>query len=402
MRAHLVVTAALLGGLLGGVATQGAAQSDSSEKAKFEVYGFVQGDFIFDFKQNDPAWFDVVRPTKLPASPDQFGRDGHFYASVRQTRFGVRTFIPTGVGQLKTTFEFDLFGVGASAGQTTLRPRIFYGELGHFGAGQYYSPFMDIDVFPNTLEYWGPNGMLFFRNIQVRWMPIQGDTRLTFALEQPGATGDGGVFANRVELTNVQGRFPAPDFSMEYRQATPWGYVEIAGMLRYLKLDDNDPAPPDLNRSFFGGGGSLSSNVKFGKSDVLKLQVVYGAGIQNYFNDAPVDVAPEINTANAASPVFAKAVPILGLVAFLDHTWNDHFTSSIGYSRVNIYNTNGQTPSDFHIGQYGAANLLYLPIKDVVVGGEFLWGRRENFTDGFAVNDFRFQFSARYAFSKTF
>ena len=33
---------------------------------------------------------------------------------------------------------------------------------------------MDIDVFPNTLEYWGPNGMVFFRNVQVRYMPIQG------------------------------------------------------------------------------------------------------------------------------------------------------------------------------------------------------------------------------------
>ena len=31
--------------------------------------------------------------------------------------------------------------------------------------------------------------LVFFRNVQVRWMPIQGDTRLTFALERPGATG---------------------------------------------------------------------------------------------------------------------------------------------------------------------------------------------------------------------
>ena len=26
---------------------------------------------------------------------------------------------------------------------------------------------MDVDVFPNILDYWGPNGMLFFRNTQV-------------------------------------------------------------------------------------------------------------------------------------------------------------------------------------------------------------------------------------------
>ena len=34
-----------------------------------------------------------------------------------------------------------------------------------------------------------------------------------------------------------------------------------------------------------------------------------------------------------------------------------------------------------------------------MAGFEFLWGRRDNFSDGFGVNDFRIQFSARYSFS---
>ena len=34
---------------------------------------------------------------------------------------------------------------------------------------------MDPDVFPNSIEYWGPTGMVFFRNVQVRWMPISGE-----------------------------------------------------------------------------------------------------------------------------------------------------------------------------------------------------------------------------------
>jgi len=31
---------------------------------------------------------------------------------------------------------------------------------------------MDPDVFPNSLEYWGPNGMVFFRTLQARYMPV--------------------------------------------------------------------------------------------------------------------------------------------------------------------------------------------------------------------------------------
>ena len=84
---------------------------------------------------------------------------------------------------------------------------------------------MDLDVFPNSLEYWGPTGMVFFRNVQVRWMPIKGDTQLTLALERPGASGDQGVYADRVELQNVKARFPMPDFSAQYRDGATWGYV---------------------------------------------------------------------------------------------------------------------------------------------------------------------------------
>ena len=87
----------------------------------------------------------------------------------------MKSFTQTPLGELKTIFEFELFGTGADAGQTTFRLRHAYGELGQFGAGQTWSPFMDVDVFPNSLEYWGPSGMVFFRNVQVRWMPVQGD-----------------------------------------------------------------------------------------------------------------------------------------------------------------------------------------------------------------------------------
>jgi hypothetical protein len=38
-----------------------------------EVYGFVMLDMGYQTGQNDPAWFDVVRPTKLPAFENEFG-----------------------------------------------------------------------------------------------------------------------------------------------------------------------------------------------------------------------------------------------------------------------------------------------------------------------------------------
>jgi hypothetical protein len=361
---------------------------------------------MLDFGQNfntiNPNWFDTMRLTKLPKVEGQFGKDGSTFAGVRQSRLGVRSSTPTALGELKTTFEFELFGTGVDEGQTTFRLRHAYGELGAFGAGQYWSPFMDIDVFPNSLEYWGPTGMVFFRNVQVRWMPIKGDTRLTLALERPGASGDAGVLADRNELQNVKGRFPAPDLSGEYRIGGKKGYLEVAGILRYMKWDDVLDDQFDLSGSAVGWGINLSSNIKFGGSDTLRLQGVFGEGIQNYMNDSPVDVGLVRNPGNARTPVEGKPIPITGIVAFLDHNWNSKVSTAIGYSGQMNDNTEGQTPDSFKNGHYALGNVLYSPVPDAMVGVEFQWGRRENFSDGFTSDATKIQVSFKYNFSAKF
>ena len=138
------------------------------DKASLEIYGFAMLDIGQNFKQIDPAWFDTMRVTRLPSSNEQFGKDNSTFAGVLQSRLGFRSSTPTSLGELKTRFEIDMFGTGVDAGQTTIRLRHAWGELGAFGAGQTDSPFTDPDVWPNSLEYWGPTGMVFFRNVQLR------------------------------------------------------------------------------------------------------------------------------------------------------------------------------------------------------------------------------------------
>jgi hypothetical protein len=383
------------------VSLTSVSQDTKETKPRLDIYGFAMLDMGYDSKQVDPSWFDVLRPTKLPSFENEFGEDGRTYASVRQSRLGVKGFIPTPLGELKTIFEFEMFGVGVDAGQTTIRLRHAYGELGQFGAGQYWSPFMDIDVFPNSVEYWGPNGMAFFRNVQFRWMPMQGDSRITFALERPGATGDQGIYADRIELSGIQPRFPLPDLSAEYRLGREWGYVELAGIVRQINWDDMLADSVDLSGEATGWGVNISSNIKAGEGDVIRLQALYGEGIQNYLNDAPVDVAVRSNPGNVTRPVEGVALPISGVVAFLDHTWNEKWSTAVGYSRVDIDNSDGQSPDAFKSGQYALVNLMHYPVSGVMLGGELQWGDRKNYTDGFTSEDIRVQFSFKYNFSAT-
>jgi hypothetical protein len=376
---------------------------DKKGESTFQIYGFAMLDMGYQFKQADPNWFDVVRPVKLPSFTNEFAPNGNFYSSVRQTRFGVKSSTPTKYGELKTIFEFELFGTGVDAGQTTFRLRHAYGELGHFGGGQYWSVFVDPDVFPNTNEYWGPNGIAWFRNVQFRWMPLKGKNSLTIALERPGASADQGRAADRIELQGVRPRFPLPDLTANVRFDRSWGHFQAAGLVRAIKWVDTNNDNFDLSGSATGAGLSLTSGLNFGKKDVVKLSFTYGKGIENYMNDAPVDIGIALNPGGGPRvPIKGVALPVTGVMAYLDHTWNKRFTSSIGYSMLNISNSNGQTPAAFHRGHYASGNLLFYPVNNVMVGGELIWGRRENFLDGFKSDDVHIQFSFKYNFSKEF
>ena len=378
-------------------------QDDGKGESTFEVYGFAMLDFGYQFKQNHPDWFDVIRPTKLPSFPNEFAPNGKVYSGVRQSRLGVKSSTPTKYGALKTQFEFELFGTGVDAGQTTFRLRHAYGELGQFGAGQTWSPFMDIDVFPNSLEYWGPNGMVFFRNVQFRWMPLKGRNSVTIALERPGASADQGRFEDRIELSGIRPKFDLPDLSGNVRFTRDWGYFQAAGMLRRIKWIDTLDDAFDLGGSEVGAGVNLTSNLKFGENDTGRFAFVFGQGIENYMNDADVDVGIELTPGgDPRRPIKGVALPMWSMVAFLDHNWNKKFSTAIGYSFMDVDNSNGQAPDAYHRGHYGLGNLLYYPVDRVMVGGEFQWGRRENFLDGFKSDDFRIQFSFRYNFSKLF
>lgn len=376
-----------------------ASNPVAEKRPNLEIYGFLLTDVIYDFKQIDPNWFDVPRPTKLPAYKNQFGADGQLYFSIRQTRIGLKSYVPTLLGPLTTWFEFDLFGSGTEVGQTAFHLRHAYGELGKFGVGQTWSPFVDTDVFPNNLEYWGPNGMANIRSLQIRYMPIQGDTKLTIALEKPGGTADEGPYGSMLDLKNSKPIFQLPDLTAEYRFGRSWGYVELAGILKQLKWKDLDTLGPDYSGMQTGWGFNLSSKIKVFRQDVIHLQLLYGKGIESYVRDAPSDVGLKTDANNSIQGV---ALPVTGFVGFYDHTWNKKLSSTVGYSFVKIDNSNGQSPDAFRKGEYAITDLIYMPVKDVFLEMELQYLKRKNYSDGWTTTDPRIQFSFRFNFSQKF
>jgi len=132
---------------------------------------------------------------------------------------------------------------------------------------------MDIDVFPNSLEYWGPNGMVFFRNVQVRWIPIQGDSNVVIALERPGATADQGLYSDRIELQAVRPQFKWPDVTGHAR----WHESGVMYSGRHIQEDcmggHKRSVCINLSGTAYGWGVNVSSNLNFTKKDVGRFRL---------------------------------------------------------------------------------------------------------------------------------
>jgi hypothetical protein len=368
---------------------------------RFEIYGFAETDYIQDFKRVDPAWADSLRPSKIPTTPGLFGSDGQSLISVKQSRFGVQGSEPVAGHNLSFKFEFDLYGVGADAGQTTFRLRHAYGSWGPVLAGQTNSLFMDGDIFPTTIDYWGPSGMVFLRNPQFRITAFDnGKTRFALAVEKPGNDVDPGLIRQiDTELgANLAPHNPYPDLTAQLRQSGGWGHVQVAGILRNLGYDSPDVPQNQTNGNTVGWGVDTTATLNTWKQDKLLMGVVYGHGIANYMNDGGTDLGPQVVAQGEELAIQAEALPLLGLSFYYDHYWSGEFSSSIGWSETYLYNSNFQDAAAFHSGQYASVNLLWTPAKRLLFGTEFLWGRRED-NGGAVGDDYRMQFTAKYTFS---
>ena len=205
-----------------------------------ELYGFIQLDAIQDFKRVNPDWDATLRPSRIPTVDGEFGSDGQSIFSVRQSRLGAKATGMVAGKPYEVKFEFDLYGTGADAGKTTMRVRHMYASWGPFLAGQTNTLFMDGDIFPNVVDYWGPAGMVFVRNPQLRWtFWNRNGWKAAVALEHITNDVDTGNLRLIDEslASNIRNDEKVPDLTAQVRYAGDWGHLQLAGVLRRVGYD---------------------------------------------------------------------------------------------------------------------------------------------------------------------
>jgi len=375
------------------VATRAEDAVPVSDKPRAEFYGQAMLDAIYDFRRMNPDWNATLRPSQIPivcpGSPG-CGKDGATIFSVRQTSLGFRSFIPTSLGEIKTDLSFDLFGTN---GSTEVHWLNAWAEWGMYGVGQTYTNFMDIDVFPNTIDYWGPSGMVFVRNPQMRITPYSRDgMSLAFSLESPNSAVDAGR-VNRIDPAlgaSITGWNRMPDAVASLKLERDWGHVRTAALLRQVGFQNTASPSGDPSGTRTGYGLNLSGIFNVNDKDRLGWQLAGGRAIASYMNDGGVDLAP-------SATLQAETVPSVGWLVYYNHQWSDKWSSAIGYSEHRQNNTGGQLPTAFRKGSYSSINLLYAAAKNVTTGAELIWGRLEN-KIGASEIDYRLQYSTKVSF----
>jgi hypothetical protein len=366
----------------------------AAEPTGLQMYGFVQGDFIYDVNRVDPAWNATLRASKIPVvcpGDAGCGTDGETIFSMRQTQFGVKGAIPTEVGAVNAMIEFDLFGTGDQAGTTTPHLRHAWAEFGSWGVGQTWTLLKDSDAAPVSLNYWGPIGMMSALPPQVRWTRSLSDgSRFAIALEAAGSSLDQGNVTTVFPDLNVTTKVGFPDATAQYRREGAWGHWQAGGIVRRIEYETRTNPNGQPAGHVYGYGANLAGALKGRSGDALLGQIAYGRGIASYFNDCCVDIGPDEN-------LRAEAVPLFGWLLYYDHRWAPQWRTLLGYSEGVQRNTINQTASAMERGRYASANLLYAPAEKMLVGGELLWGERRN-KDGARGHDTRLQFSTKYAF----
>ena len=370
-------------------------QPAAKDQMSIDFYGHIQLDAIYDFDRVDPTWESTLRPSTIPTVDGTFGDDGNTIFSVKQTQMGFRADIPTAMGEVKSWFEFDFFGTGSDAGDTKFNLRHAWIEMGNLGFGQTNSTFMDISIFPNVVDWWGPSGMVFNRNPQLRYTWQGDDSRIAVALEKPNGSFNTGVFGDISpefgEAASV--KTPLPDLTAHWRNEFDWGHYQIAGVVRKLEFETRGTPGNEPSFDDTGWGVNLTGVINTFGRDQIKLGLVYGEGISSFMNDGGVNLAPE--------DFKAEAVPVTGFTAYYDRYWSDRWSSSIGISINDADPRNQQSDGEFDKGTYTSTNLLYTPYPDALMGVEILWGEHED-VGGRTGDDFRAQFTFKHKFSRGF
>lgn len=365
-----------------------------------KLYGFVRLDGIFDFNPIGSTDDFVTSSIPIPQ-----GRGQNADLNARYTRLGFMSYTPTDFNDwtVTTKLEMDFFNGNTSDGfgSYPIRLRFAYLDWGYFRVGQDASVFMDYDVFPNVLDYEGPPGMVLMRQGVFRvTLPLGDQVHWAVAIEQP--------FSDITPSEGGKGIQDVPDLTTHVRYDHGLGHVQLSGLFRKIT---NQPEVGE-DQSHFGWGVNVTADYHpwaaiMGTNPARKEnpnglersrflgQYAIGYGINRYIQDVN---GLGLDAAAGPGGMF-RLIEGVGWFGAYEHWWTEKWTTTLVYGEARSFiPASLDLPGDtYKATQYGAVNLVWLPLPNMMVGCEFLYGSRTDI-DGDAGWAHRIQMAWQYNF----
>ena len=311
--------------------------------------------------------------------------------SVGQSNLSFKSYTPTQYGAMTTRFEFDMFD---EQGNADFNLTHLWGEIGNFGAGQTFSGFMDINSFPNILDFWGPNSMVFSRQPQVRYStPVSVNGRIMVTIEKSASDFAVPKSSTNADYDDIN---ELPDLTMSYLHKDDFGYIKSAMVFRQLGYETLSAKDTTIR---LGVEYIRRNSSNFSRFEI-KFQLTYGEGIGRYVNDACCSYySAETGGVDAGidDKGRLKAIPVTGGFAYYNKQWNKKWSSAIGYSYLTIDNLVSQKDKSIKNSAYSTANLIWYPASQIKAGVELQYGDVQS-KSNLEADNFRVQASVGFKY----
>ena len=354
--------------------------------------GYAKLDAIYDTNGHDAQFANFATIPLEGSAADN--RNGAFNMHARQSRLNMETRTPTSIGEMKTFLEFDFFGTARGNANTTngegMMLRQAYGQVGKVMAGQTWSNFMDLDAYPESIDYIGSAGLTFVRQAQIRYTDSI-DDKLSYAvaIESPNADvlGQASVDAS-----------DAPDVTAKLQYKDTFGHVALRGLARKINASDNAVGTTGEEDSAYGWGLGVSGKILAFEKDSFMFQAVYGDGVGHYL----FDVANSGPNGNSYIDGVVDTRKAWGGYAAYQHHWSDAWRTNLiaGYTGIDNddYGALGAgAPNPNKEVASGHINLIWAPTPVYRVGFEYMHGYRKT-ESGLDGELDRFQTTFMYLF----
>ena len=342
------------------------------------IGGYVKVDVIQDFDGIGDAYEFKTSTIPVAGSPAAaLGGQSTIHARETRLNLDVRSGGESGP-HFKAFVEGDFYG-----DKNAFRMRHAYAEFGALLGGQTWSTFQDISARPLTVDFEGPDGEVFVRQAMIRFTKkINSAVTVAVAAENPTPQ-----FATPAGLTGSV-RSALPDIPGFVRYQRGRGHVQLAGLVRQLRFDSTGTTA-DVSTTAWGVNATTALPV--GSRDQFVAQLAIGDGAARYIESlSGQNLDAVLTSANTLSALRAQSATV-----GYTHVWRPGLKSGLAWSTATIADDVGLPGTTIDRLHDARANLFWTPYRLVDVGGEVLWGRREN-KDGSRGDAWRLQFAVIY------